>query len=148
MRVRMEALNWLLPAVAAVLAAYAIFVAVLVAAGRREDARVVARFLPDCVVLIRRLLRDPGVSRASKLLLGGLVVYLASPIDLVPDFVPIAGQLDDALMVALVLRVVFRRSGAEKLREHWPGPERSLAVLLRLSGGGGPPGPGRAAAPP
>src|SRR4051794_5499151 len=148
MRVRMEAVNWLLPAVAAVLAAYAIFVAILVAAGRREDARVVARFLPDCVVLVRRLLGDPAVPRASKLLLGGLVVYLASPIDLVPDFVPIAGQLDDALVVVVVLRAVFRRSGAPKLREHWPGPERSLAVLLRLTGGGGPPASGRAAAPP
>jgi uncharacterized membrane protein YkvA (DUF1232 family) len=65
----------------------------------------------------------------------------------VPDFVPVAGQLDDALMVALVLRMVFRRSGEQKLREHWPGPERSLAVLLRLTSGGGPPPPGRPAAP-
>jgi uncharacterized membrane protein YkvA (DUF1232 family) len=133
-------------AVAAVLAVYAIFVAVLVVAGRREDARVVARFLPDCVVLVRRLLGDPAVPRSGKLLLGGLVLYLASPIDLVPDFIPVAGQLDDAIVVALVLRAVFRRSGAQTLREHWPGPERSLAVLLRLVGGG-PPDPGRSAAP-
>jgi uncharacterized membrane protein YkvA (DUF1232 family) len=140
-------MTWLLASLAALLLAYAIFVAALVLAGRRDDARVVARFLPDCVVLVRRLLGDPAVPRASKLLLGGLVVYLASPIDLVPDFVPVAGQLDDALMVALVLRAVFRRSGAQKLREHWPGPERSLAVLLRLTSGGGPPPPGRPAAP-
>jgi uncharacterized membrane protein YkvA (DUF1232 family) len=120
---------------------------VLVLAGRREDARAVARFLPDCIVLVRRLLGDPAVPRTSKLLLGGLAAYLASPIDLVPDFVPVAGQLDDALLVALVLRAVFRRSGAEKLREHWPGPERSLALLLRLTSGGGPPPPGRPAAP-
>ena len=118
----MEVVNWLLVALAA-----------LVVAGRRDDARVVARFLPDCLVLVRRLLGDPAVPRTSKLLLGGLAVYLASPIDLVPDFVPIAGQLDDALVAALVLRAVFRRSGAPKLREHWPGPERSLAVLLRLT---------------
>jgi uncharacterized membrane protein YkvA (DUF1232 family) len=94
---------------------------------------VLARFVPDCVVLVRRLLGDPAVPRSSKLLLGGLVAYLASPVDLVPDFVPVAGQVDDALMVALVLRSVLRRSGAQKVREHWPGPERSLAVLLQLT---------------
>ena len=92
-----------------------------------------ARFIPDCLVLVRRLLGDPEVPRTSKLLLGGLVAYLASPIDLVPDFVPVAEQLDDALVVALVLRAVLHRTGEEKLREHWPGPESSLAVLLRLA---------------
>jgi uncharacterized membrane protein YkvA (DUF1232 family) len=126
--------GWLLIA-AALLAAYAAFVVVLVVTGRRADARAIAGFIPDCIVLVRRLLGDPAVPRASKLLLGGLVAYLASPIDLVPDFIPVAGQLDDALVVALVLRAVLRRSGAGKLREHWPGPERSLAALLRLTGG-------------
>jgi uncharacterized membrane protein YkvA (DUF1232 family) len=126
--------TWLLLAAAAALALYAAFVAGLVVTGRRADARALARFIPDCVVLVRRLLADPAVPRSSKLLLGGLVAYLASPIDLVPDFVPVAGQLDDALVVAWVLRAVLRRSGAQKLREHWPGPERSLAVLLRLTG--------------
>jgi uncharacterized membrane protein YkvA (DUF1232 family) len=132
----MSATTWLLVAAATALAIYATFVAGLVVTGRRAGARAVARFIPDCVVLVRRLLADPEVPRTSKLLLGGLVGYLASPIDLVPDFVPIAGQLDDALVVALVLRAVFRRSGAHKLREHWPGPDRSLAVLLRLGGSG------------
>jgi uncharacterized membrane protein YkvA (DUF1232 family) len=126
--------EWLVIA-AALLAVYAAFVAVFVVTGRRADARVIAGFIPDCVVLVRRLLGDPVVPRASKLLLGGLVAYLASPIDLVPDFIPVAGQIDDALVVALVLRAVLRRSGADKLREHWPGPERSLAALLRLTGG-------------
>jgi uncharacterized membrane protein YkvA (DUF1232 family) len=124
--------EWLLIAAGAIVVVYGAFVAALVLAGRRADARAMARFVPDCVVLVRRLIRDPAVPRSSKLLLAGLVVYLASPIDLVPDFVPVAGQLDDALVLALVLRVVLRRSGAEKLREHWPGPERSLAVLLQL----------------
>ena len=87
----------------------------LVVTGRRADARALARFVPDCAVLMRGLIRDPEIPRSSKLLLGGLLVYLASPVDLVPDFVPIAGQLDDALMVALVLRAVFRRSGPQKL---------------------------------
>jgi uncharacterized membrane protein YkvA (DUF1232 family) len=122
----------LLIACGAFVVAYAGFVIALVRAGRRADARALARFIPDCVVLVRRLIRDPAVPRSSKLLLLGLGVYLASPIDLVPDFVPIAGQLDDALVVGLVLRAVLRRSGTEKLREHWPGPERSLGALLRL----------------
>jgi uncharacterized membrane protein YkvA (DUF1232 family) len=128
--------EWLLVGAAAVVAVYASFVALLVVTGRRADARAVAGFIPDCVVLVRRLLGDPAVPRAGKLLLVGLVAYLASPIDLVPDFIPVAGQLDDALVVALVLRAVLRRSGAAKLREHWPGPERSLAVLLRLGASG------------
>jgi uncharacterized membrane protein YkvA (DUF1232 family) len=124
--------EWLLIAVAVAVGVYAAFIAVLVATGRRADARALARFIPDCVVLVRRLIGDPEVPRSSKVLLGGLVLYLASPVDLVPDFVPVAGQLDDALVVALVLRAVLRRAGAEKLREHWPGPERSLGVLLQL----------------
>ena len=130
----MSTTTWLLIAAAMFVAVYGTFVAVLVVTGRRADARALARFIPDCLVLVRRLLGDPEVPRTTKLLLGGLVAYLASPIDLVPDFVPIAGQFDDALVVALVLRAVLRRSGAQKLREHWPGPDRSLAVLLRLSG--------------
>lgn len=129
----MSTTTWFLVVVVVLLAAYATFVAGLVASGRREDARALARFMPDCAVLVRRLLGDPAVPRATKLLLGGLLVYLASPIDLVPDFVPIAGHLDDALVAAMVLRAVLRSSGEPKLREHWPGADRSLAVLLRLN---------------
>jgi uncharacterized membrane protein YkvA (DUF1232 family) len=88
-------------------ALYAALVAALMLAGRRETARRVAMFIPECVALVRRLLTDPAVPRRHKLLLVALLAYLASPIDLVPDFVPIAGQLDDAILVALVLRVVL-----------------------------------------
>jgi uncharacterized membrane protein YkvA (DUF1232 family) len=93
---------------------------------------VIARFLPDCLVLFRRLLADPRVPRRHKALLGVLVGYLAMPIDLVPDFIPVLGQLDDALVVALVLRRVLRASGEALVREHRPGPESTLAVLRRL----------------
>jgi uncharacterized membrane protein YkvA (DUF1232 family) len=120
-------------AVLAALALYAAFVAGLVIAGRREDARALAGFIPDCIVLFRRLLRDDRVPRRRKLLLGVLVGYLAMPIDLVPDFIPVAGQLDDAIIVALVLRSVMRAGGRELLREHWPGPEASLNVIRRLA---------------
>jgi len=62
------------------------------------------------------------------------VVYLASPIDLVPDFIPVAGQLDDAIVAALVLRHLIRAGGEPLVRELWPGPEQSLALILRLAG--------------
>jgi uncharacterized membrane protein YkvA (DUF1232 family) len=96
--------------------------------------RAVAGFIPDCIVLMRRLLGDPRVPRRHKLMLGLLVPYLASPIDLIPDFIPVIGLLDDALLVALVLRRVLRAGGAELLHEHWPGPEESLRVVLRVVG--------------
>ena len=84
-------------------------------------------------MLFGRLVRDARVSRGRKLLLGLLVVYLASPIDLVPDFIPVAGQLDDAILVAIAFRLVLRGSAVELVREHWPGPDRSLQVMLRLA---------------
>lgn len=130
----MSSLQWLLLVVACLLVVYAAFVVVVIVAGRWQAMRGVAGFLPDCIVLLKRLLGDPRVHRRHKLLLGALIGYLALPIDLVPDFVPVAGHLDDAVAVALALRVVLRGSGTELLREHWPGPESSLAVVLRLAG--------------
>lgn len=125
------AVESLLVAAAVVLALYAALVVGLVIAGRRADAAALARFVPDCVVLVRRFLGDPRVPRHSRLALGALLVYLVSPIDLVPDFVPVAGQLDDALLVALVFRALVRSAGPELVREHWPGSPESLAVVLR-----------------
>jgi uncharacterized membrane protein YkvA (DUF1232 family) len=124
----------LLIAVGVLLAVYAAVLAGLVAAGRGTDAAALGRFLPDCVVLVRRLLGDPRVPAESKVLLALLVVYLASPIDLVPDFIPVAGQLDDALLLALALRHLVRRSGARVVAEHWPGPVRTLNAVLAISG--------------
>jgi uncharacterized membrane protein YkvA (DUF1232 family) len=125
--------SWLLIVTLCILVVYAAFVVALIVAGRRRDARDVARFIPDCIVLVRRLLGDPRVPRRHKLLLGALVGYLALPFDLVPDFIPVAGQLDDVLVVVLALRAVLRGSGSELVREHWPGPERSLALVLRFA---------------
>ena len=116
-----------------VLLAYATCVVAMIVAGRRGVARDVMRFIPDCVALVRDLLRDPRVPRRHKRLLGLLVGYLALPFDIVPDFIPVAGHLDDALMVALALRVVLRGS-SELVREHWRGPASSLAVVLRFAG--------------
>ena len=113
---------------------YAAFVLALVAAGRRAQARAVAGFVPDCIVLIKRLIADSRVPRSRKLPLVLLSGYLVSPIDLVPDFIPVAGQLDDAILVALALRFLARGGGAELVREHWPGPDESLRAVLRLAG--------------
>ena len=124
----------LIIALVVLLALYAGVVTALAAAGRGTDAAAMARFVPDCVVLVRRLLGDPRVPLESKLLLGLLVLYLASPIDLVPDFIAVAGQLDDALLLALALRHLVRRSGPRLVAQHWPGPVRTLNAVLRLSG--------------
>ena len=113
---------------------YALALLVLVIAGRRTQARAFATFVPDCVVLFKRLLGDPAVPRGRKVLLALLVAYLAMPIDLVPDFIPVAGQLDDAILVALVLRRLLRGAGPALVQQHWPGPEQSLRVILRLAG--------------
>jgi uncharacterized membrane protein YkvA (DUF1232 family) len=129
-----SALQWLLLAAACLLVVYAAFVVALIMAGRREVARGLAGFIPDCIVLVKRLVADPRVPRRRKLLLGLVAGYLAMPVDLVPDFIPVAGQLDDAVVVALALRSLLRASGSELLREHWPGPESSLGVVLRLIG--------------
>jgi uncharacterized membrane protein YkvA (DUF1232 family) len=126
--------DWIWIGAIAAVALYALLIAGLLAAGRRTDARAWAGFIPDCIVLVKRLMGDPRVPRSRKLLLGALVAYLALPIDLVPDFIPVAGQLDDAIVVALVLRGVLRAGGHGLLREHWPGPEQSRAVIERLVG--------------
>jgi len=93
----------------------------------------VARFIPDCLVLFRRLLADDRVPRVRKLSLVLMLGYLALPIDLIPDFIPIAGQLDDAILVALTLRFVLHGSGRKLVEEHWPGPPGGLAVIQRFA---------------
>jgi uncharacterized membrane protein YkvA (DUF1232 family) len=125
--------KWLLVSLAVLLVAYGMFVAWLVATGRRQDARALATFIPDCIVLVSRLTREPRVPRRRKALLLALVAYLALPFDLVPDFIPVAGQLDDVVIVALVLRYFVAAGGEPLIRELWSGPERSLDLVLGLA---------------
>jgi uncharacterized membrane protein YkvA (DUF1232 family) len=127
--------GWLLLLAGALAALYLLLVAGLLLAGRRVQARALAGFIPDCIVLLRRLLADERVPRRRRLVLLALVAYLAFPIDLVPDFVPVLGQLDDAIVAALALRYVLRAGGPELLREHWPGPSSSLKLVVRLAFG-------------
>jgi uncharacterized membrane protein YkvA (DUF1232 family) len=99
---------------------------------RRDAAKEVAAFIPDCIVLFERLLRDPRVPRRAKLALALLIGYLACPFDLVPDFIPVVGQLDDAILAFIVLRYVTRRAGRGVVAEAWPGSERGLRVVCGM----------------
>ncbi|MGN6215589.1 MAG: YkvA family protein [Solirubrobacterales bacterium] len=110
-------------------------IALLLLVGRRDTARALAAFLPDSLILVRRLLADPSVPRSRKLALWALLAYLALPFDLVPDFLPAIGQLDDAVIAALVLRFVLRGAGPARLAELWPGSPQGLAVISRLAFG-------------
>jgi uncharacterized membrane protein YkvA (DUF1232 family) len=125
---------WLLASAGAALAVYIIFILTLIIVRRKDTARAVARFVPDCIVLFRRLLADPCVPRRKKLVLAALIPYLALPFDLVPDFIPVVGYLDDAVIVAFVLRHVLGGSDREVIERHWPGPPESLRLILRLAG--------------
>jgi uncharacterized membrane protein YkvA (DUF1232 family) len=84
-------------------------------------------------VLFKRLLGDPRVPRRAKVALALVVPYLALPFDLIPDFIPVLGQLDDALVVVLALRYAARRAVDDVVRELWPGSDRGLAILLRVA---------------
>jgi uncharacterized membrane protein YkvA (DUF1232 family) len=126
--------RWLLFLGLAAVIVYGLFVGGLVLAGRSADARALAGFIPDCIILFRRLLSDPRMPRRYRVIVVALLGYLALPIDVVPDFIPVAGQLDDAVVVALALRAILRGGGLELIEEHWPGPRSSLALILKLAG--------------
>ena len=92
------------------------------------------RLAPDVVRLTWRLARDPTVPRGMRARLVVLLVYLLLPIDLVPDFIPVIGYADDAIIVALVLRFATRHAGAEALDRHWPGTPNGLGALRSITG--------------
>jgi len=125
--------NWLLLSIGALVALYAAMVVTLVAGARQWDVRMIARLVPYCAILFKRLLGDPRVPARWKVASALALVYLALPFDLVPDFIPVLGQLDDAILVALVLRGLLRSAGPLLVREHWPGPAALLAPLERLA---------------
>jgi uncharacterized membrane protein YkvA (DUF1232 family) len=125
-------LRWIAIGLAGVLAAWALVVVLLLVAGRRAQARALARLVPDCLVLLGRIVRDPRVGRTDRAAILLVLAYLALPFDLIPDFIPVAGQLDDAIIVALLIRRLRRTVSREIVREHWPGSTESLSSLLRL----------------
>jgi uncharacterized membrane protein YkvA (DUF1232 family) len=120
---------------AALLVAWLVLVAVLLALRPRGGLlREALRLLPDVLRLVRRLAADRSLPRGVRVRLGLLVAYLAFPIDVIPDFVPVLCYADDAILVIAVLRGVIRRAGLAAVRAHWPGTEDGFAVLVRVAG--------------
>jgi uncharacterized membrane protein YkvA (DUF1232 family) len=109
--------------------------------------RDAARLLPDVVRLLTRLAADPTAPRGVRLRVALVLGYLALPIDLVPDFIPVIGYADDAVIVAIVLRSAARVAGSDLLARHWPGTADGLEALLRLCGVPGTPPTGHGIAP-
>lgn len=123
---------WLLSAVLAIGVTLALTAR---AARRNRDAlRRLRRLLPDCLALLRDLLGDPDVPRRAKIVAGATVTYLALPIDLIPDFIPVLGHLDDVLIVAWALRQIIATAGRDRVTAHWHGDAATLERILWLSG--------------
>jgi uncharacterized membrane protein YkvA (DUF1232 family) len=102
--------------------------------------REALRLVPDVLVLLRRMERDQTVSRSVRWRIRALLAYLLSPVDIVPDFIPVVGYADDAIIAVLTIRSVARRAGTAALERNWPGTEDGLAALKSLAGL--PPGDG------
>jgi uncharacterized membrane protein YkvA (DUF1232 family) len=123
----------LLVAVAILVAIYLVLVAALVLSGRKLAAKELAALLPNLVRLFKDLATDSRVPARAKVVLAIAGVWLVSPIDLLPEFLPVIGPLDDAVVAALALRYLVRCSGVEVVREHWRGDPATLEALLRAA---------------
>ena len=119
---------------ALLLAWLALVIALIVVRPKGPLLRESLRLLPDVLRLIRRLAADPDLPRGVRIRLGLLLGYLALPIDLIPDVIPVLGYADDAILVVAVLRGVVRRAGLDAVRAHWPGTEDGFAAVVRLTG--------------
>lgn len=128
-------MDWrpILGVAAGLLVAWLLLIAVMWAF-RPRDARLgdVLRLVPDVARLVRRLIGDRTVPFPVRAALVGLLAWLVSPIDLIPEFVPMLGPLDDVIIAVLVLRYAWRRLGDAELRRHWPGSPEGYATLGRL----------------
>ena len=97
-------------------------------------AREVLGVVPDLVRLARSVLTDRAVPLDVRLAVGGAIVWLVSPIDLIPEFIPVLGPLDDVIVTVLALRYVRRRLGSDDLRRRWVGSEDGFTILTKLMG--------------
>ena len=107
-----------------------VFMVVLAARLPEGTLKELASFLPDCVTTVRRLRRDPRVPRRAKLAVCFAGLWVLSPIDLIPEFLPVIGPLDDVVVVALALRYAARQVPPEVLFEAWPGQRSVMERLL------------------
>src|SRR5262249_9972701 len=124
----------LIGAAISLLVAWITLVGCLVAArAERASVREAARILPDTLRLLRRLTGAPTLPRVVRTWLALLLTYLAFPLDLIPDFIPVIGYADDVILICVVLRAVVRRAGPDAVRSHWPGTAGGLAVLWSVA---------------
>ena len=121
-------------AAALLLAWLALVIVLVIARPRGGLLREALRVLPDVLRLVRRLAADKTLPRGVRIRLGLLLAYLAFPIDLIPDFIPVLGYADDAIIVTAVLRGVVRHAGLDAVRAHWPGTDDGFAAVARLTG--------------
>jgi uncharacterized membrane protein YkvA (DUF1232 family) len=117
-------------ALAVGIAVWLLALLILVIVGRKQQARELAAAIPNLLVLFRSLLRDPRVPRGSKIWVLVAVTWIASPIDLVPEFIPVLGPADDLIVAALVLRHVLKRTDRSLLAEHWRGDPTTLDRIV------------------
>ncbi len=118
----------------ALLATWLLLVAaLLVVRPRGAFLKEAMRLLPDTLRMLKNLAMDRDVPRGARIRLWLLFGYLAMPFDLIPDFIPVLGYADDAIIAVLVLRSVVRRAGPEAIRRHWPGTQDGLAALARAA---------------
>jgi len=134
-------MNWwemLIAVLGGVAVIYAVLLVLLAFYARKHPETVgmreALRLLPDLLTLLRRLTSDRTLPRGIRVRLVLLLAYLASPIDLVPDFLPVIGYADDVIIVALVLRSVIRTAGSGPLERHWPGTPAGLVLVQRVAG--------------
>ncbi|MEX0991762.1 MAG: DUF1232 domain-containing protein [Actinomycetota bacterium] len=111
-----------------------LLIALLIARPKGSGAGEALRILPDTLKLLRRLATDPRVPRGVRIGLWLLIAYLLFPLDLVPDFLPVIGYADDAIIAGVALRLVIRHAGADAVRRHWSGTEDGLAAVWKLAG--------------
>ncbi|MBF4998323.1 DUF1232 domain-containing protein [Nocardia sp. BSTN01] len=112
----------------------ALITALIIVRPRGNLLREAVRILPDTLRLIRRLAADRSLPRGVRIRLWLVLAYLASPLDLIPDIIPLIGYADDAIIVTAVLRSVVRTAGPEAVRAHWPGTDDGYTALARLTG--------------
>ena len=102
---------------------------------RDVRARELVRVIPDVVRFLRATITDPTVPIDARLVLVGLVAWILSPVDLIPEFVPVLGPLDDVVVAVVAMRYVRWRLGIDGIRRRWPGTDDGLALLTRIIGG-------------
>ena len=126
--------TWIWVTALTLLLTWVLAIALLAVLGRNLGVARLAWVLPDMISLLRRIVKDERTPRSSKWWLLFALGWCLSPIDLVPEFLPVIGAVDDVVVVALVLRHVLKAAGPEPIREHWSGDPRTIDAILRLAG--------------